>query len=115
MVSKGECEGILLIALFLAWSLAPVIFTFTNNGSGLVLSSTKYNAGTIQDNETYNVIGYNITFTYRGTTAHTQVLCPLYPVGSRISVNYVDWFWVYPVLKVSGLPQGCQMGTSNLN
>jgi hypothetical protein len=111
MVAKLDVIMITFLVVLFTWFILPMPLTFTNNGAGRVLISTRYIAGTIQDNETYNVIGYNITFTYRGITANTQVLCPLYPAGSAISVSYQDWFFIFPYLTVSNLPQGCQTNT----
>lgn len=108
--------GIALLALIVLVSASIGTSVVMNqNGSGVVTNSTQYNAGRIQDNETYNVLGYNLIISYKGATTQVQVLCPLYPVGSVIPIFwYIDFLWIWPGLSVgSNLPQGCQTNGGN--
>gem|GEM_PF-2723559 len=78
----------------------------TGQSTSTVIQVSTYPAGTIDGNLT--VIGYNLTVSAGGHTTTMQVLCPLYPVGSRVPEAYVAFFFIFPVFTASdGLPKGC--------
>lgn len=104
-----------VIAVLGIFALVSLGVTETNDGQAKVISSNTYNAGTIVDGSQYTVLGYNITFAYKGLVGSTTITCPLYPVGSTIPVGYSDLFFVFQNLSgvaAYRLPAGCQVGGS---
>jgi hypothetical protein len=96
---------LILIGIFCVFG--SLFGTTNENAQATVTSSTQYVAGTMIDGQTYNLIGYNITFTYDGAVGHTTITCPLYPVGSKVSAQYVNFLWLLPYLRIGTLPAGC--------